>query len=70
MMVGGLPSYWEGIFSVAMLDFGRVMFHLRSSEPFEASSFHDTPLKTNMEPENTTLGREKHLQTNFFWVPR
>ena len=26
-----------------------------------------TPPKTNMEPENTTLEKEKHLQKNNFW---
>ena len=28
-----------------------------------------TPLKTNMEPENTLLEKEKQLQTTNFWVP-
>ena len=28
-----------------------------------------TPLKTDMEPENTPLEKEKHLQTTNFWVP-
>ena len=28
-----------------------------------------TPPKTNMEPENTPLEKEKHLQTTNFWVP-
>ena len=28
-----------------------------------------TPPKSNMEPENTTLEKEKHLQTTHFWVP-
>ena len=28
-----------------------------------------TPPKTNMEPENTPLEEEKHLQTTNFWVP-
>ncbi len=30
---------------------------------------HPTPLKTNMEPGNTPLEKEKHLQTINFWVP-
>ena len=28
-----------------------------------------TPLKTNMEPENGPLEKEKHLQITSFWVP-
>ena len=28
-----------------------------------------TPPKTNIEPENTPLEKEKHLQTTSFWVP-
>ena len=28
-----------------------------------------TPLKTNVEPENPPLEKEKHLQTTNFWVP-
>ena len=28
-----------------------------------------TPQKTNMEPQNTPLEKEKHLQTTNFWVP-
>ena len=40
------------------------MFYLRSSEPFEANSFHGTPLKTNMEAENPTL-EEGETSTNY-----
>ena len=29
----------------------------------------NTPLKTNMDPENIPLERKKHLQTTNFWVP-
>ena len=28
-----------------------------------------TPQKTKMKPENTSLEKEKHLQTANFWVP-
>ena len=29
----------------------------------------NTPLKTNLEPENGPLEKEKHLQITSFWVP-
>ena len=35
----------------------------------EGAIWENTPLKTNMEPENTPLEKEKHLQTTDFWVP-
>ena len=38
------------------------------SAPLIAQLITITPLKTNMEPENNPLEKEKHLQTTNFWV--
>ncbi len=42
---------------------------MKKNHTYSNSEKHDTPPKTNMEPENTYLEKEKHLQTTNFWVP-
>ena len=66
------PSNWSHASRDASM--GRVLGWftlgtLKMAEPENWVSFGGTYPKTNMEPGNTTLEKEKHLQTTNFWVP-
>ena len=46
-----------------------LLVNLSPQRTFTLYPARNTPLKTNMEPENAHLEKEKHLQTINFWVP-
>ena len=50
---------------------GGILLFFRAPGPtrYLAECCTYTPPRTNMEPENTPLEKEKHLQTTNFWVP-
>ena len=60
MMVGRLLSYWEGNFSGAMLNFGRV-----TDNPFENQ--HGSPENEPLEEERFLLGPSFSGSSRWFW---
>ena len=61
---------WGHIFEKTGRPGAKKEINFQTIDKLFARSFGEgTPPKTNMEPENINLEKEKHLQTSTFWVP-